>query len=112
MTKLGSTLILCGDSKLIVQQVKDVYQVKQPLLKLYRNEVWDLIDNFFLAFNITYIPRYHNKKTNSLDLAAIYFKVPKIPHLKYPIEVRYKSPILDNIKNWKSFMMIKRFRNF
>ena len=52
--------IVFGDSKLIIQQVKNVYQVKQQLLKVYRNEVWNLIDNFFLDFNISFIPRDHN----------------------------------------------------
>ena len=80
-------LNLFGDSELIVQQVKDVYQVKQSSLKVYRNEVWDLIDNFFLAFNINYIPRDHNQTTDSLALATTYFNVPKLTHLKYPIEV-------------------------
>ena len=34
-----------GDSELVVQQVKDKYQVKHDLLKVYRNEAWDMIDN-------------------------------------------------------------------
>ena len=33
----------------VVRQVKNVYHVKQQLLKAYRNEIWDLVDNFFLA---------------------------------------------------------------
>ena len=39
-------LSIYGDSELVVQQVKDKYQVKQDLLKVYRNDVWDMIDNF------------------------------------------------------------------
>ena len=46
-----------GNSELVVQQVKSNYQVKQDLLKVYWNEVWDMIENYFVAFNITYIPR-------------------------------------------------------
>ena len=34
-------LAVFGDSKLVIQQVKSVYQVKQYLLKVYRNESWD-----------------------------------------------------------------------
>jgi ribonuclease HI len=41
-----------GDAELIVQQIRNTYQAKNPQLRSYRNEVWDLIDNFFLAFNI------------------------------------------------------------
>jgi ribonuclease HI len=46
-----------GDSELVVQQVRNLYQTKQSRLKAYRNEILDLIDNFFLAFNINFIPR-------------------------------------------------------
>ena len=74
-------LAVFGDSELVIQQVKNVYQVKQHLLKVYRNEVWDLIDNFFLASNIAFVPREYNETTNSLALAATYLKVPKLTHL-------------------------------
>ena len=46
-----------GDAELIIQQVKNAYQTKHPRLRTYKEEVWDLIDNFFLAFNISFIPR-------------------------------------------------------
>ena len=55
-----------GDSELVVQQVKNNYQVKQGLLKVYRNEVWDMLDNYFISFNITHIPRNHNETAESL----------------------------------------------
>ena len=55
-----------GNSELVVQQVKSNYQVKQGLLKLYQNEVWDMLENYFVAFNITYIPRDYNQTTDSL----------------------------------------------
>ena len=66
-----------GDFELVVQQVRNNYQVKQDLLKVYRNEVWDMIDNLFVAFNISYIPRDHNQIADSLDLEATHFKIPK-----------------------------------
>ena len=96
-------LAVFGDSELIIQQVKNVYQVKQQLLKVYRNEVWDLIENFFIAFNITFVPREYNETADSLALAVAYFKVPKVTHLKYPIDVRYRPAVPDNIKHWKVF---------
>jgi ribonuclease HI len=43
-------IVVFGDAELIVQQVKSIYQAKHPRLKNYRNEVWDLVDNFFLGF--------------------------------------------------------------
>ena len=105
-------LTVFGDSDLMVQQVKDVYWVKQTLLKVYHNEVWDLIDNFFIAFNITYIPKDHNQTSNLLDLATNYFKVQKLTHLKYTIEVRYRRSVLDNIKHWKVFHDDQELKEF
>ena len=70
-------LAIFGNSKLVVQWVRIIYQIKQQLLKVYRNEVWDLIDNFFTTFNISFIPRDHNQIADSLDLAATFFKAPQ-----------------------------------
>ena len=92
-----------GDSELVVQQVRNNYQVKQDLLKVYRNEVWDMIDNYFVAFNITYIHRDHNQTADSLALAATHFRIPKTTQLKYPIEVRYRPFVPNNVKQWKFF---------
>lgn len=50
-----------GDSKLIIHQIKNIYQTKQERLKQYRNEVWDYVDNLFLAFNITFVHRSLNQ---------------------------------------------------
>ena len=87
-----------GDSELVVQQVRNNYQVKQDLLKVYRNEVWDMIKNYFVAFNITYIPRDHNQTADSLTLAATHYRIPKTTQLRYPIEVRYRPFVPDNVK--------------
>jgi ribonuclease HI len=43
------------DTELIVNQIINIYQARHPKLRTYRKEVWDLIDNFFLAFNISFI---------------------------------------------------------
>ena len=36
-------LTIYGDSKLVVWKIGNQYQAKQPRLRTYRNEVWDLI---------------------------------------------------------------------
>ena len=87
-----------GDFELVVQRVRNNYQVKQDLLKVYRNEVWDMIDNYFVAFNITYIPRDHNQTADSLVLAATHFRILKTTKLKYPIEVSYRTSVPDNVR--------------
>jgi ribonuclease HI len=54
-------LVVSGNSELIIHQIRNVYRTKQPKLKQYRNEVWDLMENLFLAFNITFIQRSINQ---------------------------------------------------
>jgi ribonuclease HI len=81
-------LAVFGDSELIINQVKNIYQAKQQRLKQYKNEVWDLIDNFFLAFNISFIPREENQKEYSLALAANTFRPPIGPNIKYQVEIK------------------------
>jgi ribonuclease HI len=45
-------LVVFGDVELIIHQVKNLYQAKNPRLRAYINEIWDLVDSFFLDFNI------------------------------------------------------------
>jgi ribonuclease HI len=69
-----------GDTKLVVHQIKNIYQAKNPRLRTYINEVWDLVDSFFLAFNISLIPREENSMADSLVVSASNFIIPC--HLK------------------------------
>ena len=49
--RMGITRIpVYRDSEVIVQQIKILYQTKHPRMKEYRNQVRDLIDNFFHEF--------------------------------------------------------------
>jgi ribonuclease HI len=101
-----------GDAELVVQQIRNAYQAKHPRLRSYRNEVWDLVDSFFSAFNISFIPREENTVADSLASSASIFKVPLPPKLRYDVEVKYRPSIPDNVKHWKVFeddLEIKRF---
>jgi ribonuclease HI len=101
-----------GDAELVVQQVRSAYQAKHPRLRSYRNEAWDLIDSFFSAFNISFIPREENAVADSLATSASNFKVPLPPKLRYDVEVKYRPSIPDNVKHWKVFeddLEIKKF---
>jgi ribonuclease HI len=91
--------IVFGDSELIIHQIKNIYQKKHKRLKQYINEVWEFLDNLFLAFNITFIHRNLNQQVDSLALAASNFRTPIFPNLRFEIEVRHRTSILDNIKN-------------
>jgi hypothetical protein len=101
-----------GDAELIVHQVKNLYQAKHPRLRAYRNEVWDLVDSFFLAFNVSIVPREENTVVDSLVVSASKFRVPLPLKLKYEVEVKYRPFIPDNVKHWKVFeddLEIKKF---
>jgi ribonuclease HI len=105
-------LAVFGDVELIVHQVRNLYQAKHPRLRAYRNEVWDMIDSFFLAFNISFVPREENSVADSLAVSASNFKVPLPPKLKYEVEIKYRPSIPDNVKHWKVFeddIEIKKF---
>jgi hypothetical protein len=65
--------------------------------------VWDLIDKFFSAFNIYFIPREENTLVNSLAISASQFRIPLPPKIKYDVEIRYRPSVSDNIKHWKVF---------
>lgn len=49
-----------GDSELVEHQVRKFYSVKQPKLRNYVQEVWDMIELNFSAFNITHVKREEN----------------------------------------------------
>jgi ribonuclease HI len=101
-----------GDVELVINQIRNIYQAKHPRLRSYRNEVWDLIDSFFLAFNISFIPREENTVVDSLVVSASNFRIPLPPRLRYDVEVKYRPSIPDNVKHWKVFeddLEIKRF---
>jgi hypothetical protein len=73
------------------------------MLRNYRNEVWDLVDIFFIAFNISFVQSEENAMTDSLLVSTSNFRVPLPPILKYEVEVKYRPSIPENVKNWKVF---------
>ena len=54
-----------GDSELTVNQVRGLNTTKNYTLKLYKNQIWDIIEEFF-AFNIIFIPRDQNQHVDRL----------------------------------------------
>jgi hypothetical protein len=101
-----------GDANFIVQQIRNIYQTKHPRLRSYRNEVWDLIDTFFLAFSISFVPREENVMADSLSISVSNFRILLPPKLRYDVEMKYRPSIPENIKHWKVFeddREIKRF---
>lgn len=48
-----NNIFVFGDAQLIIKNIKNIYQTKNPILRAYMNEVQDVIDNLFFGFNIT-----------------------------------------------------------
>jgi ribonuclease HI len=92
-------IVVFGDAELIIQQVKNVYQTKHPRLRNYRNEVWDLVDSSFLAFNISFIPRKENAPVDFLAFSASLFEVPALPADRSDVQIKYRPSIPDNVKH-------------
>jgi hypothetical protein len=105
-------IFVFGDSEMIIQQVKNIYQVKYPKLRSYRNKVWDIIEKKFTAFNVTFILRNLNQLDDSLAASASAFRAPCELKASYVIQVRYRPSILDNIKHWQVFQDDREIKRF
>ena len=94
-------LVAYGDSELVIQQVKDLYKVKNPKLKNYRDEVRNIVDLYFSAFNLQHISREVNELADSLAIAASNFKIPLDIKTAYEVQIKHRPSILDKIKHWQ-----------
>ena len=81
-------------------------------MRAYRNEVWDMVENFFSTFNIQFMPREQNRIADSLAVAASTFRPPQNPLLRYEVEVRYRPFIPNNIKHWQVFVDDEQMKRF
>jgi ribonuclease HI len=96
-------ITIFGDAELIIQQIRNAYRAHNPRLRNYRNEVWDLIDNSFLVFNISFILRGENTLADSLAVSTSLLKFPLPPMIKNDVDIRYRPSVLENVKHWKVF---------
>jgi len=97
-------LAVFGDSELVVKKVRSIYHTKHPRMRAYIKLIWYLMDNLFLAFNITVVFRKLNQQDDSLDVATSTFNISIIPQKNYQVEMRYRPSILDNVKNWQVYI--------
>ena len=81
-------------------------------MRAYRNEVWDMIGNFFTEHTIQVVSRHENTMANSLAVAAGKFETPVAGQKEYQVEIVNRLSIPDNSKYWQVFeddMQIRRF---
>jgi ribonuclease HI len=112
LEELGAKrIVVLGDSELIINQIKGIYQEKQPRMRAYRNLVLDLLEKF-LECNLSAIPREQNQVVDSLATSAAVFKVPIFPEKSYKVEVKYRPTVSNNIKHWQIFVNDKYIEIF
>jgi ribonuclease HI len=82
LKELGAKrIVVHGDSELVINQVKVIYQSKHPILRLHRNLVLDLLEEFSEC-NLSVIPRGQNQIVDALATSASVFKIPIFPNRK------------------------------
>ena len=101
-----------GDSELIIRQIKNHCQTKHPRLRSYRNEVWDLVESYFEAFNLQFILRGENRLPDSLGVVANTSKPQINPRLRYEIEIRHRPYMLHNVRHRQLFDDDERINQF
>jgi len=84
----------------IINQVKGVYQTKNPVMRAHRNLSLDLLEGF-LEYDLSIVPKEKDKITDMLDTSALVFKIPIFPRKIYEIEVNHRLIVHDNVKHWQ-----------
>ena len=72
-------------------------------MREYRNDVSNILGNFFNEHKVMVIPRMKNRLVYSLATTARNFEISIYSSKKYKIEVVNRPSILDNSKYWKVF---------
>lgn len=84
------------NSQVIVKQVRDQYQVKNPKLKYYRDRVWDYMESFD-AFSIQVIPHEKNEKSISLAISTSLMTLhPSFNKDKVIVEMMLRLNLMDS----------------
>ncbi|KAH9296132.1 hypothetical protein KI387_039720, partial [Taxus chinensis] len=100
--------------ELIVNQVKGKNTDKNDLLKNYKNQVWDLIEDLE-AFSINSIPRKKNEAADRLAAIGAAFDVVENIKSEKPqphIKVVVKPAVPDNNTSWQVFENDQQIVNF
>ena len=70
MKKIGAkTIVVHGDSELVIKQVNGEYTAKHPKLRGSRNDAMDLLKTF-VEYELLFVPRSQNILANGLACAA------------------------------------------
>ena len=81
-------------------------------MRAYRNEVWDMFENYFIEHAIRVVPRTENTIVDSLVVVARRFRSHMARQREHKVHVRNRPSIPENSKHWQVFqddVQIKRF---
>ena len=96
-------VLVIRDSYLVINQINDIYQTRNPRMRAYRNEVWDMFDNFFIEYAVKVVPRTENTVVYFLAVAAGKFGAPTAKQKEHKVYVRNRPAIPNNSRHWKVF---------
>jgi ribonuclease HI len=105
-------LFVSRDSELVVNQIRDKYEVHNPGLKQYHRRAKKLIEKF-LSFNIQAVLRAKNHVVDTLALVGSCFTsdfVRSIEDIK--VQILHRSALPDNVDSWKFFDTDKQICRF
>ena len=72
-------------------------------MRAYRNEVWNMLGNFFIKHKVMVIPKMQKQVADSLANTIGNFKVPIYSNKKYKMEIVNGPSIPGKYKYWKVF---------
>lgn len=88
-----------GDSELVINQVKVIYQAKHPRMRAYINVILDLLPDI-LEYQFMIVPREHNAIADALVVSANLFNILIYPNKKYENQVKHRPAVPNNLKCW------------
>jgi len=70
-------------------------------MRAYKNEVFDILGNFFLEYNLMLISRFKNIIVDSLATATSGYQPFPIPNSVVEKGTKNRPSITDNVKHWQ-----------
>jgi ribonuclease HI len=103
LKKFGAKKIMVrGDSKLVIKQIKGEYLAKHPRLRGCRNVVLDFLQ-CFTEVDLQVMPRGQNILADGLATSTTTCKIPFHPNHQYTVEVKCRPIVPDNMRYWQVF---------
>ena len=101
--KKDKWVLIIGDSKLVINQINDIYQTRNSRMRAYKNEFWDMFSNLFAKYTSKVVPRIENIFDDSLVVATGRFVAPTAGKKEHKVCVRNRAAIPENSKHWQVF---------